>query len=143
MSPTAAFSSDGKVITDVFGDMYDYLNDVAVQADGKIVAVGSWGGNNSHWCRFGAVRCNFVLLRYLPNGSIDTAFGSNGRVMTDFDGSDDIAWAVAVQPDGRIVRGRLRRGRHARSRLRARPLPARRVVGPVVLRRREGHHVPG
>jgi uncharacterized delta-60 repeat protein len=101
--PDPAFSSDGKVITDVFGDMYDSLNDVAVQADGKIVAVGSWGGNDSHWCRFGAIRCNFVLVRYLPNGSIDTTFGSNGRVMTDFDGGDDVAWAVAIQPDGRIV----------------------------------------
>jgi uncharacterized delta-60 repeat protein len=101
--PDPAFSSDGKVITDVFGGMYDSLNDVAVQPDGKIVAVGSWGGRDSYWCKFAAIHCNFVLVRYQPNGSIDSSFGSNGRVLTDFDGDDDVAWAVAIQPDGRIV----------------------------------------
>jgi uncharacterized delta-60 repeat protein len=98
LDPT--FSSDGKVFTDVFGQFYDTLLDTAVQPDGKIVAVGSWGGD---YCGFAAVHCNFVLVRYNPNGSVDSSFGANGRVLTDFDGDDDVARAVAIQPDGRIV----------------------------------------
>jgi uncharacterized delta-60 repeat protein len=98
LDPT--FSSDGKVFTDVFGQFYDTLLDTAVQPDGKIVAVGSWGGD---YCGFAAVHCNFVLVRYNPNGSVDSSFGANGRVLTDFDGDDDAARAVAIQPDGRIV----------------------------------------
>ena len=98
-----AFSSDGKVFTDFFGAMYDDLHDVAVAPDGKIIAVGSWGGADSHSCPAAATHCNFAIVRYHPNGSIDTSFGSNGRVMTDFDGDDDVAWGVALQPDGKIV----------------------------------------
>jgi uncharacterized delta-60 repeat protein len=101
LDPT--FSSDGKVFTDVFGQGYDSLLDAAVQPDGKIVAVGSWGSEGASYCKFAAVHCNFVLVRYNPNGSIDASFGSNGRVMTDFDGDDDVARAVAIQADGRIV----------------------------------------
>ena len=101
LDPT--FSSDGKVFTDVFGQGYDSLLDAAVQPDGKIVAVGSWGSEPADYCRFAAVHCNFVLVRYNPNGSVDSSFGANGRVMTDFDGDADVARAVAIQADGRIV----------------------------------------
>ncbi len=39
----------------------------------------------------------------VPLGSIDTAFGAQGVVMTDFDGYDDPSRAVAIQEDGKIV----------------------------------------
>ncbi len=38
-------------------------------------------------------------------GDLDTSFGLGGRVLTDFDRSTDIANAVAVQPDGKLVVG--------------------------------------
>jgi uncharacterized delta-60 repeat protein len=68
--------------------------DVAVQPDGRIVAVGELIDGRSSWY-FGA-------LRYLPDGELDQSFGEGGWVDTDV-GSSDFAHAVAVQPDGGIV----------------------------------------
>jgi uncharacterized delta-60 repeat protein len=73
----ASFSADGRVTTDLFGGGSDYAQAVAVQPDGKIVAVGRW--------RFGTTAANFALARYNPDGTLDDEFGSGGRVMTDFD----------------------------------------------------------
>ena len=47
---------------------------------------------------------DFALARYLPNGTLDATFSGDGRVLTDFgSGSDDYAFALALQPDGKIV----------------------------------------
>ena len=47
---------------------------------------------------------DFALARYLPNGTLDTTFGGDGTVLTDFgSGSYDWATALAIQPDGKIV----------------------------------------
>jgi uncharacterized delta-60 repeat protein len=83
---------DGKVVTD-FG-ANDMAFGVAIQGDGKIVAAGaSDAGPNPG---------NFALTRYHPDGRLDSSFGSDGRVVTDF-GANDIAFGVAVQGDGKIV----------------------------------------
>src|SRR2546430_15336084 len=37
------------------------------------------------------------------DGDLDPSFGSGGVVMTDFNTSTDIANAVALQPDGKLV----------------------------------------
>ena len=42
--------------------------------------------------------------RYNPDGSLDSSFGAGGKVTTDFN-SDDVANAVALQPDGQDRRG--------------------------------------
>jgi uncharacterized delta-60 repeat protein len=68
---------------------------VATQADGKIVVVGdaALGGVGS-----------WLVARYLPNGSLDPSFGSGGTVRgTAVDGGQALPWAVAIQPDGKIV----------------------------------------
>jgi uncharacterized delta-60 repeat protein len=46
---------------------------------------------------------DFALARYNTNGSLDTSFGTGGKVTTDFAGSADEAHGVAIQTDGRIV----------------------------------------
>jgi len=46
--------------------------DVAVQPDGKILAVGATRGRPGHTFP-GAY---FALMRYLPDGSLDPAFGT-------------------------------------------------------------------
>ena len=68
---------------------------MALQADGKIVVAGMTdaGGGNVN---------NFAVARLLPNGELDTSFDGDGRVTIDFN-FDDQAYAVAMQPDGRIV----------------------------------------
>ena len=90
----ATFDGDGKVMTGFTRDD-DSASDVAIQANGKIVAAGSAGYN-------GAIS-RFALARYRWNGSLDSSFGSNGRVTTRFSKGFDFARGVAIQPDGRIV----------------------------------------
>src|SRR5262249_37359683 len=43
------------------------------------------------------------LARYTTSGSLDTTFGSGGKVTTDFAGYQDRAYSVAIQSDGKIV----------------------------------------
>ncbi len=89
------FSGDGRVTTD-FGRSRAEASDVAIQRDGKVVAVGS--------TRTSRFRIEFAVARYQANGMLDGSFGNQGKVITKFatvDGSD--ANAVALQKDGKIV----------------------------------------
>jgi uncharacterized delta-60 repeat protein/uncharacterized repeat protein (TIGR01451 family) len=72
------------------------LFDVAIQADGKIVAAGLSGSY---------ANTDVTLIRYNANGSLDTTFGAGGMVKTDFFGFRDSAHAVAIQTNGKIVVG--------------------------------------
>ena len=46
---------------------------------------------------------DFALRRYNADGTPDTTFGDGGAVLTDFAGDEDEAYAITVQPDGRIL----------------------------------------
>jgi uncharacterized delta-60 repeat protein len=87
------FGIGGKVITDFFGS-YDAANTMAVQADGKILAAGSTDV---------AAVSDFALARYNADGTLDTTFGSGGKVVTDFFGGNDRGNVMAMQSDGKIV----------------------------------------
>jgi uncharacterized delta-60 repeat protein len=90
------FGAKGVVVTP-FGE-FARANATALQADGKIVAVG-------HTATFDGMTYDydFALARYNPDGSLDTGFDGDGVATTDF-GSTDIGTAVAIQPaDGKIV----------------------------------------
>ncbi len=67
---------------------------MTIQPDGRILVVGE--------TRVGA-QDDFAVNRYLTDGSLDTSFGGDGKVSTDFGGAVDRAYAALVQPDGRIV----------------------------------------
>ena len=88
-----SFNSTGKVITPI-GSSDDYGYSVALQPDGKIVVAG--------YCSNGA-NLDFCLARYLANGTLDTSFGSTGKVITAIGSSTDVANSAALQPDGKIV----------------------------------------
>jgi uncharacterized delta-60 repeat protein len=90
------FSGDGKLRTG-FGKV-DRASDVVVQSDGKIVVVGQAGPTNTRTFDFGAAR-------YLQDGTLDRAFGTDGRVRTDFKGEEDWARGVAVRATGKILLG--------------------------------------
>ncbi len=88
---------------------------LALQGDGKVVAAGErracvGGEHDGERCQVDAdcgsppdvCVADFALARYNADGSVDLTFGSGGRVVTDF-GGDDTAFALAVQPDGKIV----------------------------------------
>jgi uncharacterized delta-60 repeat protein len=87
------FDTDGKVVTP-FGSGDDEAYGVAIQADGKIVTAGSYD-NGTDW--------DFALARYNANGSLDTTFDTDGKVVTSFGPGYDIAYGVAIQADGKIV----------------------------------------
>ena len=92
------FGTGGKVTTDVLGVSSDTAYAVAVQADGKIVAGGI--ADNS-----GGSHSQVAVVRYNQNGSVDSTFGNNGRVAFTFGPDINIADAIVIQPDGKIVVG--------------------------------------
>src|SRR5438105_5384801 len=87
-----SFGHRGVVTTDFGGT--EVGSGLAVQSDGRIVAVGA------------SVRADsdndFAVARYLPDGSLDPSFGRDGTVITDA-GGRDAAYDVAIQADGKIV----------------------------------------
>ena len=94
----STFGGGGVVTTD-FGDGGVFgagATAVALQTDGRIIAAGSSFGD-------------FALARYNPDGSLDSTFGSGGRVTIGFGFSDEAARAVTVDPDGKIRVAGLRR----------------------------------
>ena len=46
---------------------------------------------------------DFALVRYNTDGSLDTTFGSDGKVTTAIGSGTDVARSVAIQADGKIV----------------------------------------
>jgi uncharacterized delta-60 repeat protein len=92
LDPT--FGSGGKVLTDFGGSSFDFADAVAIQRNGKIVAAGDSDA---------ASTVDFALARYNENGTLDSTFGSGGRVLTDFGDSTDFGSRVAIQPNGKIV----------------------------------------
>jgi uncharacterized delta-60 repeat protein len=88
------FGSRGSVRTD-FPGLAAVPSSVVIQPDGKILVA---GGAFPLFTFLG----NFELVRYNPNGSLDTSFGSGGIVTTHFP-AGSYAFDVALQPDGKIV----------------------------------------
>ena len=101
-APTSAAPGDldltfgagtGKVMTAI-GTGHDHGRAIALQPDGKIVVAGyCWNGSNYDFC----------LARYQANGALDTSFGSNGTIISPIGSHGDEAYAIALQPDGKIV----------------------------------------
>jgi uncharacterized delta-60 repeat protein len=92
LDPT--FNETGYTDTEIGTDS-DKINALALQPDGKIVAAGvSSSSGNIH----------FAVARYLSNGALDKTFSTDGKVVTAL-GAIDMANAVVLQPDGKIVIG--------------------------------------
>ena len=93
----ASFDGDGRVFTD-FG-YNDGAYGLAIQPDGKIIAVGNARSGSSRDAN------EFGVARYNPNGSLDGSFDGDGKVLTPFTPLTDSATDAVVQPDGKIVVG--------------------------------------
>src|SRR5213082_4067581 len=94
LDPT--FGTEGKVLTD-FDHSTDIADAVAVQTDGKLVVVGQTYKNNDYTGE------DFAVARYNTDGTLDSTFGTRGKVRTDFPGLAAVASSVLIQPDGKIV----------------------------------------
>jgi uncharacterized delta-60 repeat protein len=88
-----SFGGNGRITTD-FVTGYDSKNnetmDLIQQADGKLVVAGT---SNK----------GFELARYNPDGSLDSGFGSNGLVTTDFAQRDDGSESLFQLDDGKLM----------------------------------------
>lgn len=92
LDPT--FDSDGAVTTN-FGSLDEGINAVAIQADDRKIVVAGFSFNGADH--------DFALARYNWDGSLDAGFGTDGILTTSFGSGNDIAYSVALQPDGKIV----------------------------------------
>ena len=91
------FGVGGKVTTSIAAPGSEAYA-LALQPDGKLVAAGrTWEENQ------GKIMSMFALVRYNPNGSRDTSFGSEGLVWWPLYDSSARAFALALQPDGKLV----------------------------------------
>ncbi len=68
---------------------------VAIQSDGKIVAVGYQEQPSG--------TLDFLVSRFLPNGILDITFGTNGSIILDFSRKNDRATAVALDSRQNII----------------------------------------
>ena len=93
----ATFGSGGKTVVPVStGD--DEISSLALQADGKIVGGG--------FTTLAGPHDGMALVRLTADGTLDTSFGDpNGYAGIDFGGNSARGYAVAIQPDGKIVIG--------------------------------------
>jgi uncharacterized delta-60 repeat protein len=82
------FGSGGKVMTDMLGNT-DNGDGVAIQWDGKIVVAGGVSNSNGN--------LDFGLARYSASGALDSMFGTGGKVIKDFAGSNDLLFCMALQ----------------------------------------------
>jgi len=91
------FNYNGIIIDDI-GSNGDDCRAVAIQPDGKILAVGNIDTLINSYQKF-----RFAVVRYIANGARDNSFGIGGTVKTHFGGDWDIANAVTIQSDGKII----------------------------------------
>ena len=87
--------NDGRFVTKFTIDgesVQSRVNEVLLQSDNKIIAIGSAGNQ-------------FALARYNTNGTLDTTFGTGGKVTTSFGRSEDGAYSGVIDGDGKIVVG--------------------------------------
>lgn len=100
-----SFGAGGTVTTQI--GTVDTASDVALQADGKLVVVGT---------SFNGRSVDFAMVRYHPDGTLDSSFGTGGKVTSDYCahtvesaqplGTGAISgggWRVQLQPDGKLV----------------------------------------
>ena len=80
----STFGTNGTVTTPVVG-FTNLIHAIAMQPDGKIIAVGEGGAMH--------------VLRYNANGTLDTSFNGSGKAQE----TPGTANAVAIQPDGKII----------------------------------------
>src|SRR5438874_2685597 len=90
------FGTGGKIVTAIGTDGTG-ASALVLQPDGKLVAAGATTSDGSTY--------DFTVVRYNTHGSLDPTFGTGGKVTTAVGTGDDVAFALALQPDGNLVAG--------------------------------------
>jgi Domain of unknown function (DUF5122) beta-propeller len=79
---------EGKVTTN-FTPGREQASGLAIQANGKLVAAGEARATRSR---------TFALARYKTDGTLDSTFSRNGKVLTDLTSKEDVAWPGRPRP---------------------------------------------
>ena len=98
------FNGTGKILIDLNSNPdiyfdYDNITDLAIQSDGKILAVGNTTGPSGYYDN------EMAVLRFNDDGSLDNSFNEDGILIIHFSDNWDYASAVTIQNDGKIVVG--------------------------------------
>ena len=88
------FGRQGRIRTDLGGDVSEAVHGVVVQTDGRIVAAGDTSGPGAS---------DVGLTRYRSDGRLDRSFGADGVVITPVSPSTDEVGGVELQADGRLL----------------------------------------
>jgi uncharacterized delta-60 repeat protein len=89
----SSFGSGGIVSTPTGG--FAEATSALLQPDGKILVVGT--------LPLGSAQYDLSIVRYNTNGTLDTSFDTDGRVGLSVSPRNDVANAVTLQSDGKIV----------------------------------------
>jgi uncharacterized delta-60 repeat protein len=93
-TPDLTFGTAGKVVYD--RDQTDLYQDVQVQPDGKIIAVGT-----SMTPTYTAM---IEVTRYLTDGTFDPSFGTNGHFSYTYNGNPEtMAYRCLIKSNGKIL----------------------------------------
>jgi uncharacterized delta-60 repeat protein len=95
-----SFGHHGGVATAFPGNILSRAFAVTLQTNGDIVAAGQTAPTDVDMTRGPSY---FGLVRYNPNGSVDTTFGNSGFVSTQFGNTEAFVNTVLIQTDGKIV----------------------------------------
>jgi uncharacterized delta-60 repeat protein len=88
-----SFGTGGRVVLDVsLGG--EQVNGLVILPKGRIVAAGSADAGSQP---------SFSLFRLLPDGHLDTAFGTRGITRTNLSAGADVGRAVVRTPDGHLA----------------------------------------
>lgn len=90
----SSFGINGLVKTDLSGGHDDQAMSICLQSDGKILVAGRSLISNAY---------DFAVARYLTNGTLDSTFDGDGKVITDLGGINDYGNCIRMQADGKIV----------------------------------------
>ncbi len=95
----SSFGTGGKAGIPM-GNFSDVVTSVIQQADGKLVL----GGYSSR----DAGNSDYSIVRLNANGSLDSSFGTGGKAIFPVGNSNDEAFSVIQQADGKLVLGQCR-----------------------------------
>ena len=88
------FDGDGRAAAG-FGSGFENATGLAIDSLGRIVMVGFSDANGG--------QLDFAIARFNPDGSLDTTFDSDGRVLTPVGPGSDIPGPVVIDSAGRII----------------------------------------
>ncbi|HMG14500.1 MAG TPA: T9SS type A sorting domain-containing protein [Saprospiraceae bacterium] len=89
-----SFNNTGKVITQ-FENQDIFTHAVVIQQDGKILVAGTATPSSN--------QSDYAVIRYYPDGKLDSSFNKTGKLLIDFFGKSDECFGIAVQTDGKIL----------------------------------------